>query len=105
MRVAYGNEGAPQVVAAFADRFGVHVIDAFGATEGGLAVTRVDDSPPGSVGLAGPELRIMGDDGQELPAATFDPSGARMSGNTCDNACRFRSRSERAYRIVVFRLA
>ena len=83
LRVAYGNEGAPQVVAAFSDRFGVHVIDAFGATEGGLAVTRVDDSPPGSVGLAGPELRIMGDDGQELPAATFDPSGALIDPAAC----------------------
>ncbi len=76
LRVAYGNEGAPQVVAAFAERFGVEVIDGFGATEGGLAINRDDDAPPGSVGRAGPELKILDEDGNELPRATFDASGA-----------------------------
>jgi fatty-acyl-CoA synthase len=75
LRVAYGNEGAPQIVEAFAERFGVFVIDGFGATEGGLAVTRVEGAPEGSVGKAGPELRIIGEDGRELPPATFDESG------------------------------
>ena len=83
LRVAYGNEGAPQVVEAFADRFGVRVIDAFGATEGGLAVTRVDDAPPGSVGRAGPELRIVSEDGTELPRATFDAAGTLVDPVAC----------------------
>ena len=47
LRVAFGNEGSPQVVDGFGRRFGVHVIDAFGATEGGIAVNRTDDPPPG----------------------------------------------------------
>ncbi|HZM56547.1 MAG TPA: AMP-binding protein [Acidimicrobiales bacterium] len=83
LRVAYGNEGAPQVVGAFAERFGVHVIDAFGATEGGLAVTRIEDAPPGSVGRAGPELKIFGEDGRELPRATFDDSGTLVDPVAC----------------------
>ncbi len=83
LRVAYGNEGAPQVVDAFAERFGVHVIDAFGATEGGLAVTRVDDAPPGSVGRAGPELKIFGEDGEELPRAEFDEAGTLVGPEGC----------------------
>jgi fatty-acyl-CoA synthase len=83
LRVAYGNEGAPQVVEAFAERFGVHVIDAFGATEGGLAVTRIDDAPPGSVGRAGPELKILGEDGHELPRAEFDESGTLVDPEGC----------------------
>jgi fatty-acyl-CoA synthase len=83
LRVAYGNEGAPQVVEAFGERFGVRVIDAFGATEGGLAVTRVDDAPAGSVGRAGPELRIVSEDGEELARATFDDAGALVDPENC----------------------
>ena len=62
---------------------GVRVIDAFGATEGGLAVTRVDDAPPGSVGKAGPELRIVSEDGEELPRATFDAAGTLVDPVDC----------------------
>ena len=83
LQVAYGNEGAPQIVEAFAERFGVRVIDAFGATEGGLAVNRVDDTPAGSVGRAGPELKIMSEDGEELPRATFDAAGALVDPVAC----------------------
>ena len=83
MRVAFGNEGAPQVVEAFAQRFGVHVIDGFGATEGGLAVNRDDESPPGAVGRAGPEVKIFGDDDRELPRATFDATGALVDPTAC----------------------
>jgi fatty-acyl-CoA synthase len=83
LRVAYGNEGAPQVVEAFGERFGVQVIDAFGATEGGLAVTRVDDAPPGSVGRAGPELRIVSEEGEELARATFDDAGTLIDPVDC----------------------
>ncbi|MGD0880574.1 MAG: AMP-binding protein [Acidimicrobiales bacterium] len=83
LRVAYGNEGAPQIVEAFAERFGVRVIDGFGATEGGLAVTRADDAPAGSVGRAGPELRIVSEDGEELPRATFDATGTLVDPVAC----------------------
>src|SRR4029077_4524737 len=47
LRVAFGNEGSPQVVAEFARRFDVEVMDAFGATEGGVSVNRTDDMPSG----------------------------------------------------------
>src|SRR4029078_9746054 len=40
LRVAFGNEGAPEGVERFARRYGVEVIDAYGATEGGIAVNR-----------------------------------------------------------------
>src|SRR3954454_20451360 len=50
LRVAFGNEGSPEVVETFSRRFGVEVIDAFGATEGGIAVNREGGVKPGSVG-------------------------------------------------------
>ena len=40
LRRAYGNEGSDTVVAAFAKRYGVEVLDAFGPTEGGIGIVR-----------------------------------------------------------------
>lgn len=83
LRVAYGNEGAPHLVEAFAKRFGVRVIDAFGATEGGIAVNRVDDAPPGALGLAPPNIKVVDDDGRELPRARFDAAGRLVNADEC----------------------
>ncbi len=49
LRIAYGNEGAPADLEKFAERFGCHVIDGFGSTEGGVAVSRGPDAPPGAL--------------------------------------------------------
>jgi len=82
LRVAFGNEGAPAVVAAFSRRFGVEVIDTFGATEGGVAVTRTGDCPAGSVGRPGPGVKIVDDDGAELGPARFDAEGRLLDPET-----------------------
>lgn len=50
LRVLYGNEGAARDVARFAERFDVAVIDAFGSTEGGVAIVRTPDTPAGALG-------------------------------------------------------
>ena len=50
LRVAFGNEGSPEIVGEFGRRFGVDVIDAYGATEGGVAVNRDADSRPARSG-------------------------------------------------------
>src|SRR5262245_54868361 len=63
LRVAFGNEGSPQVVEAFARRFGVEVIDAYGATEGGVAVNRDAAPRPGALGLAPDHVQIVDEDG------------------------------------------
>jgi fatty-acyl-CoA synthase len=83
LRVAFGNEGAPTVVEAFSRRFGVDVIDTFGATEGGVAVARTDDSPPASVGPAGAGVMVVDDDGTELARARFDHSGRLLDPESC----------------------
>jgi fatty-acyl-CoA synthase len=83
LRVAFGNEGAPQVVADFSRRFGVDVVDSFGATEGGVAVNRSDDAPAGALGLAGPGVKVVGEDGVELPRATFDDAGRLLDPASC----------------------
>ncbi|HJT94201.1 MAG TPA: long-chain-fatty-acid--CoA ligase FadD17 [Mycobacterium sp.] len=50
LRAVYGNEGAPADVERFATRFGTLVMDGFGSTEGGIAIGRTPDTPPGSLG-------------------------------------------------------
>ena len=47
---AFGNEGTPEDVARFAERFAVTVTDAYGSTEGGATVQRTPDTPPGAWG-------------------------------------------------------
>ncbi len=83
LRIAFGNEGAPQVLDEFSRRFEVEVIDAFGSTEGGIAVER--DVPPrsGAMGRAGPTLRIIGEDGSECPPAEFDADGSLTNADAC----------------------
>ena len=83
LRIAYGNEGSPLVVEAFARRFAVRVIDAFGATEGGVAVTRVDQAPPGAMGLVGENVKVVDEEGQELPRARFDDTGRLLNPADC----------------------
>jgi acyl-CoA synthetase (AMP-forming)/AMP-acid ligase II len=83
LRVAFGNEGSPEVVASFARRFGVEVIDAYGATEGGVAVNRDVDMPPGALGLAPPHVQIVDEDGHEKPRAKLDARGRVLNAEEC----------------------
>ncbi|MBV9515451.1 MAG: long-chain-fatty-acid--CoA ligase [Mycobacteriaceae bacterium] len=50
LRAVYGNEGAPGDIERFARRFGCVVIDGFGSTEGGVAISRTPDTPDGALG-------------------------------------------------------
>jgi fatty-acyl-CoA synthase len=83
LRIAYGNEGAPQVVETFARRFGVEVIDAFGATEGGISLQRDGDDRPGAMGIAGPSILVVDDDGRECPPAELDDAGRLLNPADC----------------------
>ena len=78
LRIAFGNEGSPEVVDGFSRRFGLDVIDAYGATEGGVAVNRDAGTPPGALGLAPDHVQVVDEDGKEKPRAEFD---ARRSGD------------------------
>ena len=83
LRVAFGNEGAPAVLDEFARRFDVEVIDAFGSTEGGLALNRDGPERPGAMGQAGPTIRIVDEDGQECPPARYDADGRLTNAEAC----------------------
>jgi fatty-acyl-CoA synthase len=83
LRLAYGNEGSPQVVEAVADRFGVAIVDVFGSTEGAIALDRSGGVPRGSVGRLRQGIKIVDADGNELPPATFDADGGLTNAEEC----------------------
>jgi fatty-acyl-CoA synthase len=83
LRVAFGNEGSPEVVDRFATRFGVEVIDAYGATEGGVAVNRDAEERAGALGPAGENGKVVDDDGNELARARFDAEGRLLNADEC----------------------
>jgi fatty-acyl-CoA synthase len=82
LRVAFGNEGSPEVVDAFSRRFGVDVIDAYGATEGGVAVDRDAEERAGALGKVVPAVKVVDDDGRERPRARFG-GGRLLNADEC----------------------
>ena len=83
MRVAFGNEGSPEVVDTFGRRFGIDVIDAYGATEGGVAVNRDAEERSGALGQVGDNVQVVDDAGSELPRARFDVEGRLVNAEAC----------------------
>ncbi len=68
LRVAFGNEGSPQVVEAAAARFGVRIIDVFGSTEGAIALDRTGNRPRGSIGRLRQGIMVVDEQGNEARA-------------------------------------
>ena len=83
LRVAFGNEGSPEVVEAFSRRFGVDVIDAYGATEGGVAVDREAEERAGALGKVADAVKVVDDDGNERPRARFAADGKLVNADEC----------------------
>jgi acyl-CoA synthetase (AMP-forming)/AMP-acid ligase II len=83
LRVAFGNEGSPEVVEAFSRRFGVDVIDAYGATEGGVAVDRDAEERAGALGKVVPAVKVVDDEGNERPRARFDGESRLLNADYC----------------------
>jgi fatty-acyl-CoA synthase len=80
LRIAYGNEGAPADLARFADRFGCTVIDGFGSTEGGVAISRTPGTPPGALGQLADGVAILHPEtGRPCPPASFGPAGELLN--------------------------
>jgi len=83
LRVAFGNEGSPQVVEAAAARFGVRIIDVFGSTEGAIALDRTGNRPRGSIGRLRQGILVVDDEGNEVPRAEFNGEGRLVNADRC----------------------
>jgi fatty-acyl-CoA synthase len=68
LKIVYGNEGAPQDLDRFARRFDAVVVDAFGSSEGGVAIVRTPDTPEGALGPLADGVAILDvDTGEQCP--------------------------------------
>lgn len=77
VRIVYGNEAGEDVRRRFSARFGVRVVDGFGSTEGGVAVSRTPETPPAALGpLPAGASVIHPETGAECAAARFSSAGA-----------------------------
>ncbi len=80
LRIVFGNEASDTDIAEFGRRFGCVVIDGYGSSEGGASVSRTPDTPPGSLGPAGPDNVVLDPEtGEECPLAEFDADGALVN--------------------------
>jgi len=70
IRTAYGGPAPAELVAAFRDRFGVTLRQAYACTElGDVAITSLDELRPGAAGrpLADYDVRVVDEAGRTLP--------------------------------------
>ena len=70
----------PDDLARFAERFGCTVIDGFGSTEGGVAISRNPDTPPGALGRLADGVAVLDPEtGRRCPPARFSPGGELLN--------------------------
>ncbi|MCX4526019.1 AMP-binding protein [Streptomyces sp. NBC_01551] len=84
LRLGFGTEAGAVDAARFAERFGVRLVEGYGATEGGASVVRTPDTPPGALGRAGAgdDLAVIDPDtGAECPPAVLDARGRLANGD------------------------
>lgn len=84
LRLGFGTEAGAVDAARFAERFGVRLVEGYGATEGGASVQRTADTPPGALGRAGEgdDLAVVDPEtGAECPAAVLDAEGRLLNGS------------------------
>jgi fatty-acyl-CoA synthase len=82
LRIGFGNEAAPLDIDRFAQRFGCYITDGYGSTEGGINMSKTDETPPGSLGVPVPGFRaeiVDPDTGIECPRAQFDGHGRLLN--------------------------
>ncbi|OKK19661.1 acyl-CoA synthetase [Streptomyces sp. CB00455] len=84
LRLGFGTEAGAVDAARFAQRFGVRLVEGYGATEGGASVQHTPDTPPGALGRAsgaGADLAVIDPEtGRECPPAVLDGRGRLLNG-------------------------
>ncbi|MEU5975079.1 AMP-binding protein [Streptomyces sp. NPDC047315] len=83
LRLGFGTEAGAVDAARFEARFGVRLVEGYGSSEGGAAVQRTPDTPPGAIGRpsAGSDLAVVDPaTGAERATARFDPAGRLLNG-------------------------
>ncbi|MFI6948427.1 AMP-binding protein [Streptomyces sp. NPDC050422] len=83
LRMGFGTEAGAVDAARFRERFGVRLVEGYGSSEGGAAIQRTPDTPPGAIGRASDrdDLAVVDpSSGRERVAAVFDSGGTLLNG-------------------------
>ncbi|MFF1922151.1 AMP-binding protein [Streptomyces sp. NPDC058221] len=83
LRIGFGTEAGAVDAARFRERFGVRLVEGYGSSEGGAAIQRTPDTPPGAIGRAADrdDLAVVDPEtGRERVAAVFGEGGKLLNG-------------------------
>ncbi len=83
LRIMFGNEGASPRITQFATRFAVKMFEVYGTSEGGIAIRRDEHTPPYALGPCPPGVKVVDDDGHDMPKARFDQHGRLINAEEC----------------------
>jgi len=78
LQACFGTEASAQDMARFGERFGCHIIEGYGSSEGAISLRKTPDTPPDALGVAPPNVEIAVLDpetGAECPRVRFDEHG------------------------------
>jgi fatty-acyl-CoA synthase len=77
----FGTEASERDIREFRRRFDCKVSEGYGMSEGGTNITRVPNTPKGSLGIPGNDTTIVAnpDTGEECPRARFDEHGKLLN--------------------------
>ncbi|MGW1225180.1 AMP-binding protein [Streptomyces sp. NPDC001478] len=84
LRLGFGTEAGAVDAARFRERFGVRLVEGYGSSEGGAAIQRTPDTPPGAIGRASDrdDLAVVDPEtGRERVAAVLDADGRLLNGD------------------------
>lgn len=84
LRLGFGTEAGAVDAARFRERFGVRLVEGYGSSEGGAAIQRTPDTPPGAIGRAADrdDLAVVDPEtGRERVAAVLDAEGRLLNGD------------------------
>ncbi|GAA2799213.1 AMP-binding protein [Streptomyces showdoensis] len=82
LRLGFGTEAGAVDAARFEARYGARLVEGYGSSEGGAAIQRTPDTPPGAIGRAAPadDLAVVDQETRrECPAARFSPAGVLLN--------------------------
>ncbi len=76
LRVGFGTEASARDRSEFEARFGCTLVEGYGSSEGGLAITRTPETPPDALGIPGEGAAVLDPEtGTERSRALIDASG------------------------------
>jgi len=80
LKIGFGTEASARDRAEFERRFGCKLVEGYGSSEGGIAITRTPDTPPDALGLPAEGIAVLDPaTGVERARAQIEASGRLLN--------------------------